>query len=174
VSGDVSRSSLFELAGAVGNALVERGWTVGVAESCTGGWIAEVITEVEGASRYLLGGVVAYADTAKATLLGVSPELLASHGAVSEDVARAMAEGVKRTLGADVGLAVTGIAGPGGDRPGKAVGTVWFGLALPDATVSETALFPGDRAAVRWAATRHAMRMLLNGVKAGGTRDGVE
>ncbi len=172
-SGETFRAeegSLGELGMAVGEALVRRGWTLAVAESCTGGWIAKVITDVPGASRYLVGGAVVYADGAKERMLDISPALLEAHGAVSEEIVRAMADGVKRSLGADVGLAVTGVAGPEGRRPGKPVGTVWFGLALPSGAHARTALFPGDREAVRRGATAHALAWLVERVASGGRR----
>ena len=162
--------SLGELGMAVGEALVRRGWTLAVAESCTGGWVAKVITDVPGASRYLVGAAVVYADAAKERMLDVSPALLEAHGAVSEETVRAMADGVKRSLGADVGLAVTGIAGPEGGWPGKSVGTVWFGLALPSEAHARTALFPGDRETVRRGATAHALAWLVERMAAGGDR----
>jgi nicotinamide-nucleotide amidase len=113
----------------VGRELAARGLTVALAESCTGGRVADRLTDVVGASRYILAGVVAYSNTAKVELLGVHPETLDHHGAVSEDVAREMAEGVRLRVGADFGGSTTGILGPDGGTPAKPVGTVWIAVA---------------------------------------------
>src|SRR3990172_122158 len=110
----------------VGRALKARGWTLATAESCTGGLLADRITNVPGSSDYFLGGVVSYAYRAKETLLGVDHAVLTSDGAVSETVARQMAEGVRARLGADVGIGVTGVAGPGGGSAAKPAGLVWI------------------------------------------------
>jgi nicotinamide-nucleotide amidase len=133
----------------VGAALGAAGQTVAVAESCTGGWVAKRITDISGSSAYFLGGVVAYADRVKTTLLGVPEPLLAEHGAVSEPVVRAMAEGVRARLGADWGLATTGIAGPTGGTPEKPVGLVWMAISGPSGTTSAKVQFPGNREQVR-------------------------
>ncbi len=113
--------------------LVERGRTLAVAESCTGGTIAARFTAMPGASAYFRCGVVAYSNEAKRDLLGVDAEALARYGAVSEQVARQMAEGVRRVAGADYAVATTGIAGPAGGSPEKPVGTVWIAMATPPA-----------------------------------------
>jgi nicotinamide-nucleotide amidase len=130
----------------VGALLGERGRTLAVAESCTGGLLAEKLTDVPGASSYFLGGVVAYANAAKVSLLGVPEELLAAHGAVSQPVARAMAEGVRERFGADLGLATTGISGPEGGSPEKPVGLVHLALADAEHTHADHFVFPLDRA----------------------------
>jgi len=117
------------MAAVVGRLLSERGLTLAVAESCTGGMIAEQITAVPGSSGWFLGGVVAYANSAKQSLLGVPEAMLIEHGAVSEPVARAMAEGVRERFGADVGISTTGISGPDGGTPEKPVGLVHVGIA---------------------------------------------
>ena len=129
----------------VGHLLRGTGQTLAVAESCTGGLIAEHITDVAGASDYFLGGVVAYANEAKQALLGVPAALLEEHGAVSEPVVRAMAEGVRERFDADFGLATTGISGPGGGSPGKPVGLVHVALARTDETSAADFVFPLDR-----------------------------
>lgn len=115
----------------IGRLLVERGATLAVAESCTGGLISHWITNVAGSSRYFLSGAVSYANEAKTSLLGVSPETLFRHGAVSEPVVREMAEGALRMSGADYGLATSGIAGPDGGTTEKPVGLVWIGVSTP-------------------------------------------
>jgi len=129
----------------VGGLLRERGATVAVAESCTGGLVAERITDVPGASQYFRGGVVAYANEAKQALLGVPAELLARHGAVSEAVARAMAEGVRARFAADIGIATTGISGPTGGTAEKPVGLVYLALARAEGTTADGFVFPIDR-----------------------------
>jgi nicotinamide-nucleotide amidase len=133
----------------VAGLLAARGKTLALAESCTGGLAAELLTRVPGASRYFLGGVVTYANSAKTALLGVPPELIAAHGAVSSQVARAMAEGARARLGADLGLAFTGIAGPDGGTEQKPVGLVHWALASADGTEARERVFFGDRLAVR-------------------------
>ncbi len=119
------------------------------------------LTDRAGSSAYFAGGVVAYADRIKTGQLSVPPTLLATRGAVSREAARAMAEGVRRRLAVEVGLAVTGIAGPGGAVPGKPVGTVWFGLSLPTRFLEEKVEFDGDRTRVRALAVEHALRLLV-------------
>lgn len=115
----------------VGEALRARGLRVAVAESCTGGLLGAAITAIPGSSDYMLGGVVAYANEVKTAQLGVPPEVLATRGAVSEEVARAMAEGVRARLHADVGAAITGVAGPGSDSADKPAGLTWVAVAGP-------------------------------------------
>ena len=121
----------------------------------------EALTEVSGSSRYLLGGIVAYADRIKVGQLGVSTELLSVHGAVSAEVARAMAQGVRSSWNVDFGVAVTGIAGPSGGTPGKPVGTVWFAVAGPGRVVARCERFDGDRPTVRQSAIVGALTLLL-------------
>jgi nicotinamide-nucleotide amidase len=141
------------LEAAVGRLLRSSGHTLACAESLTGGLVGGRITVVAGASDYYRGGVVAYNDEAKATVLGVDRDLLAEHGPVSEPVAAAMAEGVRRLFGATVGLATTGVAGPT-EQGGQPVGTVWLAVAGADSTVTQPLRAPGDRAQVRaWATT---------------------
>jgi len=155
----------------VGRLLREHGRTIAVAESCTGGLVAERITEVPGASDYFAGGVVAYANAAKTALLGVPDALLAEHGAVSEPVARAMAEGVRMRLGADFGVATTGISGPGGGGPAKPVGLVHVALARESGTHADHFVFPLDRSRHRLLTAQIALdwvRRALLGVELAG------
>lgn len=149
-----------DLVEVVAGALRARGWRLAVAESCTGGLLAQRITSFAGSSDYYLGGVVAYADRAKEVLAGVPASLIAEHGSVSAAVARALAEGVRERLGAEAGVAITGVAGPGGGTPAKPVGTVFVAARTPDAgEVSELAL-PGDRAAIRERSAQAALDLL--------------
>ncbi len=145
----------------VGRRLKERGWTVALAESCTGGMIASMLTDVPGSSDYFLGSVVSYANAAKEGFLGVDPETIRRFGAVSPETARAMAGGALERFGADVAVSVTGIAGPDGGSPEKPVGTVHFGLASRGgAIVLKKRLFAGDRSVVRRAAAVQALELL--------------
>ena len=148
------------------DALRARRWHLATAESCTGGMIAAACTDLAGSSDWFERAVVSYSNEAKTALLGVPVGQLQQHGAVSEQVARAMVEGVQRSSGVDLAVAVTGIAGPGGGTPSKPVGTVWFGFARrsSDGTLqvdTEHRRFDGDRAQVRRATVEHALRGLL-------------
>jgi nicotinamide-nucleotide amidase len=141
-----------------------RGLTLATAESITGGLIGARLTSVPGASESFLGGVVAYSDGVKASELGVPPELIAAHGAVSTEVAAAMAAGARERIGADVAVSVTGIAGPGGATPGKPVGLVYLHAEGPDGGVGRKLEYPGDRASIRArsaVAALHLVRRLL-------------
>jgi PncC family amidohydrolase len=131
----------------VGELLLQHHLTLAVAESCTGGLVGHRLTNVPGSSAYFLGGVMAYSYEAKERLLGVQHDTLYDHGAVSELTALEMARGVRRALGADVGLAVTGIAGPGGGMPGKPVGLTWIALSARDGERAESHTWEGDRLA---------------------------
>jgi nicotinamide-nucleotide amidase len=173
-----------DLAATVLALLARRGETLATAESCTGGWLGQRITAVPGSSEVYPGGVVAYADAVKEEMLGVPGDLLAAHGAVSEPVARAMALGVRRRFGATYGLAITGVAGPGGGSVDKPVGTVHVALAGPAAGAGErgeaaepivvhrSVRFPGDRERVRWLSTALALEMLRRHLLAGAGPDG--
>lgn len=157
---------LADLARRLQDACVGRHLTVATAESCTGGLVAARLTDVPGSSASFVGGVVAYADEVKRAELGVPEELLAEHGAVSPEVAAAMAEGVTRRLGADVAVAVTGIAGPDGGTPEKPVGRVHVHAAGPDGALARMLDLPGERHQVRLRATvtaLHLLRRLLMG-----------
>lgn len=142
-------------------ALGARGWMMATAESCTGGLIAGACTDRAGSSDWFERGFVTYSNAAKTELLGVPADLIATHGAVSEPVARAMAAGALRHAPVQVAVAVTGVAGPGGGSAAKPVGTVWFGWATPRGVETECIRFDGDRAAVRRATVVHALAGLL-------------
>lgn len=145
----------------VAGLLQRSGLKIALAESCTGGLVGKLLTDVAGSSDYVIGGAVSYANTAKTALLDVSEALLREQGAVNEAVARAMAEGALHKLGADVAVGITGIAGPGGGSAAKPVGTVCFGLAQRGAeTRTFTELFPGERANVRTFAAYRALRLI--------------
>lgn len=146
---------------ALAAALTQRGWTLATAESCTGGLIAAACTEVSGSSGWFERGFVTYSNAAKTELLGVDAALIDRHGAVSEAVARAMAEGALRKSPAQVSVAVTGIAGPSGGSPAKPVGTVWLAWAWPGGIAAQCRRFAGDRADVRAAAVQLALTQLL-------------
>jgi len=134
----------------LGAALSASGKTLAVAESCTGGLLGGAITSTPGSSLYFSGGVLAYANSAKISLLGVPPDLIAARGAVSREVAVAMAEGVLSLFQADLAIAVTGVAGPGGGSRGKPVGTVWVAVVSPRGVrYAHRFRFPGGREAVR-------------------------
>jgi nicotinamide-nucleotide amidase len=141
--------------------LQQRGWMMATAESCTGGLIAGACTDLSGSSAWFERGFVTYSNAAKTGMLGVDAALIDTHGAVSEPVARAMAEGALRRSLAQVSVAVTGVAGPTGGSVDKPVGTVWFGWCVNGATTSERQRFDGDRAAVRQATVAHALAGLL-------------
>jgi nicotinamide-nucleotide amidase len=153
-------SPIPSLVAALADALPSRGWMMATAESCTGGLIAGACTDLAGSSVWFERGFVTYSNAAKTELLGVDAALIASHGAVSEVVARAMAFGAVRHSQAQVGVAVTGVAGPSGGTPDKPVGLVWFGFSVDGVLTSEKRHFPGDRAAVRAATVAHALRRL--------------
>jgi nicotinamide-nucleotide amidase len=141
--------------------LLQQKRKLATAESCTGGLIAAACTDLTGSSDWFERGFVTYSNESKTAMLGVPAPLIATHGAVSEAVARAMAQGALQHALAQVSLAVTGIAGPSGGSADKPVGTVWFGWALPSGVSSEVQHFAGDRAAVRTATVQHALNRLI-------------
>ena len=149
----------------VGRELASHGFTVATAESCTGGLVASRLTDVAGSSEYVKGGVVSYTDEVKAEVLGVSRALLVREGAVSEAVARAMAEGVRRKLGADIGVSTTGLAGPGGGTEGTPVGTVFVAIAGSEGIQAEKYLFTGKRGQIKFRASQTALAMLRGYIK---------
>ncbi len=145
----------------VHEALLARGMTIATAESSTGGLLLARLTSLSGSSAYVIGGVVAYADRVKQAVLGVQADTLAGYGAVSEPVARQMAEGVRRLLETDLALSITGIAGPTGATPLKPVGLHYIGLATPDGSQVRRHVWTSDRAGNRQASADEALRMLL-------------
>ena len=145
----------------LGQQLQQRRWMLASAESCTGGLIAAACTDIAGSSRWFERGFVTYSNAAKTEMLGVPAALIEQEGAVSEAVARAMADGALTHSQAHVSLAVTGVAGPTGGSDAKPVGTVWFAWCVGGETHSEVQHFPGDRAAIRAATLRYALQRLL-------------
>lgn len=162
---ELADAELVRLATKVGAHLLDDEKRLVTAESCTGGWIGKALTDIPDSSSWYLGGVVAYSNTLKQSLLGVLPSTLAAHGAVSQAVAREMSVGALETLGGHIAVAVTGIAGPKGAQPGKPVGTVWFGWAWRQDGEIETRVkletFAGDREAVRRQTVIRALSELL-------------
>ncbi len=145
----------------VGSYFIQAGMTLATAESCTGGLIAHRLTNVSGASAYFLGSVVAYHNSVKHALLGVPEDVLAAHGAVSEETAWDMAEGVRRLIGATYGLAVTGVAGPSGGSPEKPVGLVFLAVAREDGTAVIRRQFSGTREEIKAQTAETAIKLLL-------------
>jgi nicotinamide-nucleotide amidase len=146
--------------------LTDRGLTISVAESCTGGLIGNLITDVPGSSRYFLGGIIAYCNQSKMEILNVSPKTIAEYGAVSDQTVREMAGNVKRVFKSDLGLAVTGIAGPDGGSREKPVGTVFIGLAVDDKIFAAGYHFHGTRGDIKQETANMALdylRRYLNG-----------
>jgi PncC family amidohydrolase len=136
--------------------------TLALAESCTGGLIASLLTDIPGSSDYFLASLVTYSNDSKEKLLGVSPATLRKHGAVSEQTAREMAAGARRAAGATIGISVTGIAGPGGGSAEKPVGLVHFALDDGKRQVVDRIVFPGDRLAIKRGAAEHALSVLIS------------
>jgi nicotinamide-nucleotide amidase len=154
--------ALTDLVTALGERLRARRWSLVTAESCTGGLIAAACTSVPGSSDWFERGFVTYSNDAKVQCLGVAPALLAAHGAVSEEVARAMTEGALRASPAQLAVAVTGVAGPTGGTPAKPVGLVWLAWGTAGATLSERLLLAGDRGAIRARTVEIALQRLLD------------
>lgn len=154
-------NEISELARQAGQALQERKLLLATAESCTGGGVAEAVTDVAGSSGWFECGFVTYSNAAKHTMLSVPDALITRHGAVSEEVAAAMASGALANSAAQVAISTTGIAGPGGAVPGKPVGTVCFGWADRARVHTERLVFAGDRQAVRAQSVAHALQGLL-------------
>ena len=143
----------------VGGHLVAKQATISVAESCTGGMLAERLTAVDGSSRYFMSGIITYSNQSKIDLAGIPPLLLEMQGAVSEEVARGLAESVREKVGTTIGVSITGIAGPSGGSAEKPVGTVHIAVASPAGTRHQRFLFPGSRDRIRWQATQAALNM---------------
>lgn len=161
-----SDADLAALAHRLGETLNALGWTVTTAESCTGGWIAKVITDIPGSSRWFSAGFVVYSNGAKRALLDVPADVLTQHGAVSAEVVAAMAENARRRTDAALAVAVSGVAGPGGGTAAKPVGTVWFGWADSRGTRTECRRFGGGRERVRRQSVEHALNGLLAATQA--------
>jgi PncC family amidohydrolase len=155
----------------LGELLCTRGLKLATAESCTGGLVADRITDVAGSSDYFIGGVVAYAYEAKVALLHVSWDTLRRHGAVSRETVIEMARGVRTALGADIGLSVSGIAGPGGGLPGKPIGTTWIGLSANDGDWARQFNWTSDRRGNKGLSATAALQFVLdylNGIPTNG------
>ena len=144
----------------VGALLTSQGLTLATAESCTGGLLGYRLTNVSGSSAYYLGGFIAYADDAKEWLLDVQHETLVAHGTVSEQTALEMAHGARQRLDADLGISITGIAGPTGGTPEKPVGLVYIALSAPDAELCRRYVWQGDRVATREQSAEAALRLI--------------
>lgn len=152
---------LQEAGNALGDLLVQQTKTIATAESCTGGWVAKILTDRAGSSAYIMAGLVTYSNEAKQAILSVEPTVLAEHGAVSEPVVRQMVAGAIRATGVDVAVAISGVAGPGGGSADKPVGTVWFAWGTnADNTEVRVKCFDGDRDQVR----RQSVLYVLQGV----------
>ena len=149
----------------LGLVLKEKGMRIAVAESCTGGLIGSRITDIPGSSDYFEAGLVTYSNSAKERFLSVPHEVIATKGAVSPEVAEAMARGARAATGADIGVAVTGIAGPGGGSPEKPVGLVYIGLAFAEKTISRRHFFQGDRTAIRRQTSEEALKLALEALE---------
>lgn len=162
----VTQEALEKLASEVGALLVARGWLLVTAESCTGGWVAQAVTAIAGSSTWFDRGFVTYSNASKEELLGVLDSTLETQGAVSEATVREMAYGALASSRAQVAVAVSGIAGPGGGSPEKPVGTVWLAWALPDRMDVECCCFDGERSAVRSLAVAATLAGLCARLKA--------
>ena len=141
--------------------LLSRNWTVSLAESCTGGLVCATLTELAGSSEWFERGYITYSNEAKAECLDVPPQLIESHGAVSEQVAKAMAEGARINSGSNVAISITGVAGPSGGSAEKPVGTVCFGWATENQTLTKTMHFAGNRQTIRQQAAQFALTELI-------------
>ena len=144
----------------VGQMLCAKGYTISCAESCTGGLLTSTLTDVPGSSAYVMGSVVSYSNDVKSRILHVAEGALAAHGAVSPETARAMAEGVRNLMQTDVGVGITGIAGPGGGSPEKPVGLVYIAVSTLGKTSVEKNVFSGVRAEIKRAAVNKALAMV--------------
>jgi len=145
----------------IGKILVEKGWTISTAESCTGGLLSHVLTGVSGSSSYFIGGVVAYSNRIKENILGVESKTLAQHGAVSEETALEMAAGIREKFNTDFGLSTTGIAGPTGGTPTKPVGLVWMGISTPAGNQAFEGHFSGGREGIKNSTVKEILTRLI-------------
>jgi len=152
----------YSLAERAGELLVEAKLSLAVAESCTGGMLGSLLTAVPGSSTYFRGGVISYADSVKEKLLGVPAEVIKEKGAVSAETALEMARGVRRLISADVGVSITGVAGPGGGSVAKPVGTTYVALVGPSLEPVEHRIWPGDRAVNRESSARLALQIIVD------------
>ncbi len=144
----------------IGKILVKKKLTVSVCESCTGGMLGKIITQAPGSSKYFLGGIIAYSDDIKRKLIGIKPELLKKHGAVSLEVARKMARGVRRVFKSDIGIGITGIAGPSGGTRKKPVGLVYISLSCKRSVFVKRLMLTGGRDKIRKRACKEALSLL--------------
>ena len=156
-----SHDDLSTLAAQVGRLLLARGWTISTAESCTGGLIGHYLTEISGSSAYFMGGIISYDNRIKQKTLGVPEELMIEHGAVSPEVARAMAQRVRELLDTEVGISATGIAGPTGGTPTKPVGTVYLAVATPERSQVAHHVWPEDRSGNKRLSAEAALRLIM-------------
>jgi PncC family amidohydrolase len=156
------KKKLRELLEETGTLLKKKGWTISIAESCTGGLIGSLLTSIPGSSDYFAGGIIAYSNEVKKKLLSVSSQTLDEFGAVSEETVREMVHGVKKLLKTDVGISVSGIAGPAGGSKNKPVGTVILGVDIPQKIITNILNLKGDRNKIRERAATEALEMLKN------------
>lgn len=155
------------LASRVGQLLLGQGQQMATAESCTGGLLGSVLTQVPGSSQWFVGGMITYSNVCKQRWLGVPEALLLAHGAVSSEVAQAMASGLQQTAGVSWTVAITGVAGPSGGTPNKPVGTVWLAWGTPQGVRAQHLLASGDREAIRTQAVRQALTGLMEALTDG-------
>jgi len=154
--------NLLSLSSDIGQLLIENNLTVATGESCTGGLLGHYLTGVSGSSAYFLGGVIAYSNRIKEQMLGVQSQTLLQHGAVSEETACEMAEGIQRKFESDIGLSTTGIAGPTGGTPTKPVGLVWIGISTKTTTQAFECHFKGSRNEVKTGTVKEILTRLLD------------
>jgi nicotinamide-nucleotide amidase len=164
----MTHNEITTLADQVGIILKRRGLWVCAAESCTGGLFLSSLTDISGSSAWVAGGVVSYSNEVKQQVVGVQEATLNQYGAVSEPTAREMAAGVRKLIGADIGIGITGIAGPGGGSSEKPVGLVYIGMATPESTTVERCLWQGDRIENKQQSVVRALQMILQWLSAHG------
>jgi nicotinamide-nucleotide amidase len=157
--------ALLTLSSSIGSGLLDRDYTISTAESCTGGLLSHVLTGISGSSTYFMGGVVAYSNAIKEQVLGVRSETLQQYGAVSEQTAREMADGIRKKFGTDIGLSTTGVAGPTGGTHDKPVGLVWMGISTPAVTHAFKCRFKGERLDIMRSTVIEILTCLLSELK---------